>query len=109
MRMFIRIRELRKNKGWSSNDLAEILGVSQPTITRWENGSAIPDVNTLKKLSEIFNITVDDLIGDKNSELKITIDDFLSDNLEFSYKNKSLNEKQKRFMRTILKLIKQNL
>ncbi len=57
-----RIAEERKNKDLSQAQLAEMLGVSQQTISKYENGSREPDNATLLKLSKMFNVTTDYLL-----------------------------------------------
>jgi len=54
--------ELRMRAGISQQRLAEMLGVSRPTITQIENGKRKVSVNELVKLSEIFNLSVDNLL-----------------------------------------------
>ncbi len=56
--------EQRKMRGFSQEQLADKLGVSRQAISRWEAGSALPDVNNLKKISEIFEISIDYLLND---------------------------------------------
>lgn len=56
--------EERKNKGLSQEQLAEKLGVSRQAISRWEAGNALPDVNNLKKLSKLFEVSMDYLLND---------------------------------------------
>lgn len=53
-----RIRELRKQHNITTNELAELCNTSQPVISKLENGHRIPDVPTLKKICEVFNITL---------------------------------------------------
>ena len=57
-----RIAEERKNKDLSQAQLAEILGVSQQTISKYENGSREPDNATLLKLSKMFDVSTDYLL-----------------------------------------------
>ena len=54
--------ELRMRAGISQQRLAEMLGVSRPTITQIENGKRKVSVNELVKLSEIFNLSVENLL-----------------------------------------------
>lgn len=54
----------RKKMGMSQEDLAEKLGVSRQSVSKWEVGAAAPDVDKLVKLSEIFGITLDELVID---------------------------------------------
>ena len=58
----MRITELRMSKNMTQNDLAEKLNVSRTTVTMWELGKSAPNIQTLKKIAEILNCTVDDLL-----------------------------------------------
>jgi len=58
-----RLKELREEKNISRSDLAEILGVSTQTIANYENGHREPNFDTLLKIADYFNVTVDYLIG----------------------------------------------
>lgn len=69
----IRLTELRKEKGWTQQELAEKLNVSNKLISKWENGGAIPDVSYLQKYSELFGITIDRLV-DNTTNLYNAID-----------------------------------
>ncbi len=51
-----RLSRLRKQKGWSQGELAERVGVEQPTVQRWESGAREPKFEQLFKLAEIFGI-----------------------------------------------------
>jgi len=59
-----RIKELRNKKEISQRDLAEILGLSQQAIAKWEIGKSEPDIETLKKLSAIFEVDIKYLLGE---------------------------------------------
>lgn len=52
----------RKRCGLSQEDVAAKLGVSRQTISKWETDETIPDIRQSKKMSVLFNITLDDLI-----------------------------------------------
>lgn len=52
----------RKAKGITQRELAEKLGVAQPTITQYETGARKPDIVTLKKLAKILGCTTDQLL-----------------------------------------------
>lgn len=69
------ISKLRKEKGFTQANLGEILGVSNRTVSKWENGDGMPDVSMLQELSNVLDITVDELLsGEKKelAELKVT-------------------------------------
>ena len=55
--------ELRKQKGLSQEELAEKIFVSRQAVSRWENGETVPSTETLKLLSEFFDVSVNTLLG----------------------------------------------
>lgn len=64
--MEIRIKELRIGKVMSQGQLAEIVGISQQTLSKIENNIYLPPVDILLKLAEYFNVTCDYLLGMTN-------------------------------------------
>ena len=66
------ISKLREEKGLSQSELGSKLGVTNKAVSRWENGRGYPDTSLLLKLSEVLEITVDELLkGDLSiSKLK---------------------------------------
>jgi len=64
MKLNEKLYEYRKNKNWSQEELAERLEVSRQTVSKWESGRAIPELNKLIRISEIYNVTVDELVKD---------------------------------------------
>ncbi len=63
-----RIYELRKAKGLSQEELAEQLGVSRQSVSKWETGVAIPDTENALAMSKIFGVTTDFLLTGQNNE-----------------------------------------
>ena len=59
------LHELRERRGLSQYQLGMLVGVSDKAVSKWENGSAKPQIKTLCKLSEILGITVDELLACK--------------------------------------------
>lgn len=57
------IKELRKQKGYSQETLAEALNVVRQTVSKWEKGYSVPDAVMLEKMAEIFEVSVGDLLG----------------------------------------------
>lgn len=57
------IQKLRKDKNLSQEQLAEMLGVTRQSISKWELEEAVPDVSYIIKLSELFSMSVDELLG----------------------------------------------
>lgn len=60
-----KIIELRKKKGWSQEQLAERLEISRQSVSKWESGTSIPDLERIVKLSEIFSVSTDYLLKDE--------------------------------------------
>ena len=70
-----RIRYERKKRGLSQEELAEILNVSRQAKTKWETDRGIPDIVNLIRISEEFEISLDELIkGDNSVKRKIIYD-----------------------------------
>lgn len=57
-----RILDLRKKTGMSQGALAEELNVSRQSISKWETNSSVPELNKLVKISEVFNVSLDELV-----------------------------------------------
>ncbi len=61
------IHRLRIEKCLSQSGLADALEVSRQSVSKWENGSAVPDLEKLIKMSRLFGVTLDDLVGGSES------------------------------------------
>ena len=61
------ILDLRTKKGLSQDELAEKVYVTRQAVSRWENGVAIPDVELLFKLSELYGISINDILNDQEN------------------------------------------
>ncbi|HEL1178043.1 TPA: helix-turn-helix transcriptional regulator [Streptococcus equi subsp. zooepidemicus] len=59
-----KLLQLRKSKGMSQEELAEKIGVSRQAISRWENGTALPDASNILVLSKLYDVTADYLLND---------------------------------------------
>ena len=60
-----KILELRKQNGWSQEELADKLGVSRQAISKWEGAQSIPDMERIIALSRLFGVTTDLLVKDE--------------------------------------------
>ena len=90
------IAENRKKKNMTQEQLAEKLGVTSKTISRWENGNYMPDISMLKPLSEELGITLNDLLSGEKVE-KEKYQEKLEENIinTIDYSNKKVLEKNK--------------
>lgn len=66
-----RIIRLRKDKGWSQNELAKMLGTSGPIIGRYERNEMVPSVEVAKKLADAFETTLDYLVDETGKQAEI--------------------------------------
>ena len=57
------LKMLRKQEKYNQQQLAQLVGVSQQCVSEWENGKIEPTLSYLWKLADIFNITIDELVG----------------------------------------------
>lgn len=64
-----KIIKLRKQNGWSQEELAMQMNVSRQSVSKWESGTSIPDLNKIIRLSEIFNVSIDILVKDEKDIL----------------------------------------
>ena len=55
---------LRKENGWSQEEFAEKLEVSRQAVSRWENGTALPDAQNILRISKLFRVSADYLLND---------------------------------------------
>ena len=58
-----RLLALRKEYGYTQRQVAQMLGISQPSYIRYENGTAQPSLENLSALADIFDVSADYLIG----------------------------------------------
>ena len=91
-----RIKKIRKQKGLSQTELGERIGVSQQVITNYERGIREPSIEMLLKISGALNISIENLIGEK----QIKPNDETSRALQkrFEQIKKLPSEKQKAFI-----------
>lgn len=85
MKFSQKLMELRKGKGMSQGELADKLNVTRQTVSKWELDQTVPDMNKLKEISKLFDISLDELVND----IKIT-------NPEGEYKESPIEKNNKK-------------
>lgn len=78
-----KIKSERKRRGWSQEELAEKLYVSRQSVSKWENGQHYPSIETIIKTSDLFGITIDELLRSDEELTKKVI----SDSKQLKYPN----------------------
>jgi len=61
-----RIKELRIKNNMTQNDLASVVGLTATGISYWESGKANPDIKSINKLADYFNVSIDYIYGKKD-------------------------------------------
>ena len=88
-----RIKNLRKEKGWTQLKLAEQLNITDKAVSKWERGKSLPDITLLSKLAEIFEVEVEDILsGEINkSNNDINVDELMEElQISIEIRNKKL-------------------
>ena len=88
-----KLQILRKEKGMSQENLAETIGVSRQAVSKWESGQSYPEMDKLIALSELFNVSMDNLVKDGNqvaNENKAQDSNFsnIKSRMHYEYKSK---------------------
>ncbi len=65
--MILKIKEFREEMQYTQKELAERIGNLQRNVSNWENGVNEPDCETIAKLADIFNTSIDELFGREDS------------------------------------------
>lgn len=67
-----KLRKLREDKGMAQGDVAQYLGVSRTAVTHWESGKKRPDLVNLVKLADLYNVSLDYLMGRTDNPAPVT-------------------------------------
>ena len=99
-----KLYELRKQKGFSQEELANRLNVSRQTVSKWEVGESAPDMEKLVAISDLFEVSLDELVMDKKPEkaepsVQVVKSEFYSD-----VKERVLTEENKKRAKKGLKI-----
>ena len=76
-----KITEERKKNGWSQEELANQLGVSRQAVSKWESAGAVPDLQRILQMSELFGVSTDYLLGTVNNK-SINVDGLTDTQIE---------------------------
>lgn len=67
-----RIAEMREKKGWTQEELSAAIGISRASLSHYEKNRRKPNLETLTRLADIFHVSIDYMIGRKNTHLSET-------------------------------------
>lgn len=85
--------ELRKQKGLKQKEVAEALQVSDKAISRWETGRGIPDVDSLQRLSDFYEVSINEILAGRRIE-KNEVEKVADRNLKVAVKKQSRLKKK---------------
>ena len=85
-----RITELRKQRGWSQNELSKHIGVSREIVGRYERNDAVPSIDVAKRIANAFGVSLDYLVGDSEQELDKNMLTRIKDVAKLSAKEREL-------------------
>ena len=91
----IKFRNLRVERKINQQKIAMDLQISQASVNKYENGSAEPDIGTIKKIAEYFAVSTDYLLGISETRMPLTKSDLTEEEIKHLAKYKSLTEIQK--------------
>lgn len=90
-----RLKELREEKELTQTELGKIFSLSKQTISSYENGGSTPGQETLKKIADFFNVSIDYLLGHTNVRILDIVDIFQSDDIKITASGKPLTQEQR--------------
>lgn len=83
MKFSEKLKTLRKQKGMTQEQLAEKLFVTRTAVSKWETDKGLPAIDSLKMIAELFDVTLDELVGDEDIKTKQALDNKRSRTLYF--------------------------
>ena len=92
-----KIKLYRENKKMTQNDIADVLEVSAATVSKYESGALEPSIESLKRLAELFEISIDELLNDQEEKFdvsKINVLDILREQKEMKLKGNLYHQTQ---------------
>lgn len=84
------LKRLRENNGYTQQQVANALNIERSTYTYYETGKTTPDINTIIKLSKIFNVPYSEIFEDEAREINKSLNDFCDD-LYYRYDGDNFN------------------
>ena len=99
-----KLYELRKQKGFSQEELANRLNVSRQTISKWEVGESTPDMEKLVAISDLFEVSLDELVKGEESKMAEPSEQIVKSELYSDIKEHVLTEDNKKRVTKGLKI-----
>ena len=99
-----RLETLRESKGWNKTYVSKKIGLkAMQTYANYEYGSREPDIETLKKLSNLYDVSVDYLLGNPEKPSNTKTADIEDDSVIFTYEGRQIPKEDLEFMRRLMR------
>lgn len=102
------LQELRKQENMTQEELGEIVGVTNKTISRWETGNYMPPIDCLETLSSVYQISINEIIGGKrwsDEEYKEQADQNIKEVIQRNNESIKIFEKRMMFLYSLVTII----
>ena len=93
------ISSLRKKQNMTQLELADRLGISYQAVSNWERGNSMPDISKLPELADIFEISLDELLGEKS----VVVEAVVNNNIAECIENNNVSEEEVKDVMPLLK------
>lgn len=104
--LYIRLKALRQKNKLSQNEVADYLQISRQSISQWETGKAYPDIDNLIRLSDLYGISIDELVRESNNDYHVDEKDKLCQAiLEMKLKNQEVKDDAIKIHRSTIEMI----
>ncbi len=81
-----KLKSLRMQAKMTQNDLAKKLNLTRQAIAKWEQGVGLPDIDNLKRISNLFNVSIDEMLDYKIENIDLKLDETIEECKEKSFK-----------------------
>ncbi len=81
-----KLKSLRKQAKMTQSDLAKKLNLTRQAIAKWESGAGLPDIDNVKKIASLFNVTIDEMLDYKLEDIDLKLDETTEELKEKSFK-----------------------
>ena len=95
------LKQIRKSKGMSQEQLADMVNVTRQSVSKWENGDGYPEMNNILELCKIFNCKLNDLVHTDMSDISLLDEQIVMNVVKFNEKK----QKQMKSLSSVIEMI----
>ncbi|MEA4833254.1 MAG: helix-turn-helix transcriptional regulator [Oscillospiraceae bacterium] len=90
------LKQLRRKKNDTQDDLAEFLNVSSAAVSKWERGECYPDIELIPRIASYYDVTLDDLFGMNEMKKNERVNEYIAKNEDIWVKEKDKSEQARK-------------